>query len=128
MASILPFIRPRGDFDEQTTRLMGEAFNAAVTWVAEDIFDAMGRAFSALAGAPPLTATRSRRPVPIKNKPPAFGPRSGADSNSPMSISRMSRGRRSAAKMLTKVRRGGSSINIAKLPNYGWAWKATSRA
>jgi hypothetical protein len=31
MASILPFIRPRGDFDEETTRLMGEAFDAART-------------------------------------------------------------------------------------------------
>ena len=29
MASILPFIRPRGDFDDETTRLMGEAFDAA---------------------------------------------------------------------------------------------------
>jgi hypothetical protein len=29
MASILPCIRPRGDFDEETTRLMGEAFDAA---------------------------------------------------------------------------------------------------
>jgi hypothetical protein len=29
MASILPFSRPRGDFDEETTQLMGEAFDAA---------------------------------------------------------------------------------------------------
>ena len=29
MASILPFIRARADFDEETTRLMGEAFDAA---------------------------------------------------------------------------------------------------
>jgi hypothetical protein len=29
MASILPFIRNRFDFDDETTRLMGEAFDAA---------------------------------------------------------------------------------------------------
>ena len=29
MASIFPFIRARGDFDDETTRLMGEAFDAA---------------------------------------------------------------------------------------------------
>jgi hypothetical protein len=29
MASILPFIRPRGDLDDETTRRMGEAFDAA---------------------------------------------------------------------------------------------------
>jgi hypothetical protein len=29
MASILPFIRPRADFDDETTRMMGEAFDAA---------------------------------------------------------------------------------------------------
>ena len=29
MASILPFIRARADFDDETTRLMGEAFDAA---------------------------------------------------------------------------------------------------
>ena len=29
MASILPFIRARADFDDKTTRLMGEAFDAA---------------------------------------------------------------------------------------------------
>jgi hypothetical protein len=29
MASILPFIRAGTDFDEETTRLMGEAFDAA---------------------------------------------------------------------------------------------------
>jgi hypothetical protein len=29
MASILPFIRARGDFDDETTRLMGEAFDTA---------------------------------------------------------------------------------------------------
>ena len=29
MASILPFIRRGADFDEETTRLMGEAFDAA---------------------------------------------------------------------------------------------------
>ena len=29
MASVLPFIGPRGDFDDETTRLMGEAFDAA---------------------------------------------------------------------------------------------------
>jgi hypothetical protein len=31
MASILPFIRLQGDFDDETTRLMGEAFDAART-------------------------------------------------------------------------------------------------
>ena len=29
MASILPFIRTRVDFDDEATRLMGEAFDAA---------------------------------------------------------------------------------------------------
>ena len=29
VASILPFIRARTDFDDETTRLMGEAFDAA---------------------------------------------------------------------------------------------------
>lgn len=29
MATILPFIRARADFDDKTTRLMGEAFDAA---------------------------------------------------------------------------------------------------
>src|SRR4029077_10542589 len=29
MASILPFVRDKSDFDEETTRLMGEAFDAA---------------------------------------------------------------------------------------------------
>ena len=29
MASILPFIRLRTDFDDETTRIMGEAFDAA---------------------------------------------------------------------------------------------------
>jgi hypothetical protein len=29
MASILPFIRTRADFDEETTHLLGEAFDAA---------------------------------------------------------------------------------------------------
>ena len=29
MATILPFIRARADFDDETTRLMGEAFDAA---------------------------------------------------------------------------------------------------
>lgn len=28
MASILPFIRTRADFDDEATRLMGEAFDA----------------------------------------------------------------------------------------------------
>jgi hypothetical protein len=29
VASILPFIRSRADFDDETTRLMGEAFDSA---------------------------------------------------------------------------------------------------
>jgi hypothetical protein len=29
MASILPFIRNRSDFDDEATRIMGEAFDAA---------------------------------------------------------------------------------------------------
>jgi hypothetical protein len=29
VATILPFIRARADFDDETTRLMGEAFDAA---------------------------------------------------------------------------------------------------
>jgi hypothetical protein len=29
VASILPFIRPRSDFDDEATRIMGEAFDAA---------------------------------------------------------------------------------------------------
>ena len=29
MATILPFIRARADFDDETTRLMGEVFDAA---------------------------------------------------------------------------------------------------
>ena len=29
MASILPFIRNKSDFDDEATRLMGEAFDAA---------------------------------------------------------------------------------------------------
>ena len=29
MASILPFIRNKSDFNDEATRLMGEAFNAA---------------------------------------------------------------------------------------------------
>jgi hypothetical protein len=29
MASTIPFIRARADFDDETTRLMGEAFDAA---------------------------------------------------------------------------------------------------
>jgi hypothetical protein len=29
VASILPFIRARADFDDETTRIMGEAFDAA---------------------------------------------------------------------------------------------------
>ncbi len=29
MASILPFIHAKADFDDETTRLMGEAFDAA---------------------------------------------------------------------------------------------------
>lgn len=29
MASIIPFIRPRSDFNDDVTRIMGEAFDAA---------------------------------------------------------------------------------------------------
>jgi hypothetical protein len=31
MASILPFVRDKSDFDDEATRLMGEAFDAACT-------------------------------------------------------------------------------------------------
>jgi hypothetical protein len=39
VASILPFIRPRSDFDDEITRIMGEAFDAAC----KEIPDAQAR-------------------------------------------------------------------------------------
>ena len=35
MASILPFIRLRSDFDDEATRIMGEAFDAACVEIPE---------------------------------------------------------------------------------------------
>lgn len=36
VASILPFIRLRSDFDDEATRIMGEAFDAACNGIRDD--------------------------------------------------------------------------------------------